>query len=284
MIKIVQKLDEVLDFAWKLSQDDLYASYHRLKSKERVKEYIERAIEKENEKIIAYYNENILCGVCIYFWQDNEKYAQTTMFLIIENYDEIADGFISYIGNELPGFELLIGVPLSNTNANQYFKKRNAKCIDALIDTRLYNLKSHINPNHDLVEEITKNNFEEYINFHDKYAVPLEMYYDGKTLQKEIEHFRVFGFKENEAIHGSIFVKIIRESAEIYGLFIDDEYKNRSIESILIDEVLMQLYNEFGKLREVVYFVEEDNPDELNYALAAGFNVNDTYRCYKYIL
>lgn len=43
MIKTVNKLDEVIDFAWELCQDDLYASYHRLSSIEKVKEYIERA-------------------------------------------------------------------------------------------------------------------------------------------------------------------------------------------------------------------------------------------------
>ena len=88
MVKEVKKCEEVMDFAWELSQNDLYASYHRLRSKEKVKEYIEQAMVKENEKIIACYQENILCGVCIYFWIPNEKYAQTTMSLIKENYNE----------------------------------------------------------------------------------------------------------------------------------------------------------------------------------------------------
>ena len=144
MIKTVNKLDEVIDFAWELCQDDLYASYHRLSSIEKVKEYIERAMNSEFERIIAYYRQNVLCGACIYFWKSNEKYVQTTMFLIKENYDEIAEEFITYIGEQLPIYELFIGVPFSNTNANQYFKKRNFRCIDSLIDTRLFNLQLHI--------------------------------------------------------------------------------------------------------------------------------------------
>ena len=32
-----------------------------------------------------------------------------------------------------------------------------------------------------MVEEITKDNFEKYERFHDKYAIPLEMYYNNKT-------------------------------------------------------------------------------------------------------
>lgn len=110
-------------------------------------------------------------------------------------------------------------------------------------------MQSHINTKHDLVEKITKDNFKEYERFHDKYAIPLEMYYNSRNLEKEIERFRIFVFKENEVIHASIFVKKVGESAEVFGLFID-----------------------------------EDNTEELNSALATGFSVNDTYRCYKCIL
>ena len=285
MIKKVKKCEEVINFAWELCQNDLYASYHRLKSIEKVKEYIERAIDTENESIIAYYHQDVLYGICIYFWECNEKYAQTTIFLIKENYDEIADRFIGYIGDQLPGYELLIGVPFSNINANKYFKKRNIECIDSCIDTRLYNLQSHINPKDGLVEKVTKDNFKEYAMFHDKYAIPLEMYYNSENLQKEIDRFRVLVLKENELIRASIFVKAGKEISEIFGLFIDDEHKNKGIESVLIDEVLMQLYKEFGSIKEVVYFIdEEDSTDEFNAALKAGFNITDTYRCYKCIL
>ncbi len=284
MIKIVEKLEEIMDFVWELSQDDLYASYDRIKSVEKVKEYIEQAIKVDNENIIAYYHQGVLYGVCIYYWLCDEKYAQTIMFLIKENYDEIADEFIGYIGEHLPGYELLIGLPFSNINANQYFEKRNIKCIDSLIDTRLYNLQSHINPKHDLVEKITKDNFKEYAIFHDKYAIPSEMYYNSENLQKDIDRFRIFVFKDNEEIYASIFTKISKESSEIFGLFVDHGYKNKGIENILVDEVLMQLYNEFDELKEVAYFIDEDNTDDLNLALAAGFNINDTYRCYKAML
>ncbi|MDO7205806.1 hypothetical protein Q5M85_18640 [Paraclostridium bifermentans] len=42
----------------------------------------------------------------------NDKYAQTTQFLISNSYDKTADEFIEYISNQLKGYELFIGVPL----------------------------------------------------------------------------------------------------------------------------------------------------------------------------
>lgn len=284
MIKTIHKLEEVIDFAWELSQDDLYASYHRIKSIKEIKEKMEKAISADNENIIACYDENVLCGVCIYFWKCDEKYAQTIQFSIREDYDKIADEFIGYISKQLPGYELFIGVPFTNKNANQYFKKKNIECIESSIDTRLYNLEVPINQKHDYVEKITKSNFEEYAIFHDKYAIPLEMYYNSENLQKDIERFRILVFKQEEAIHGSIFAKAGKGISEIFGLFVDEEYKNKGVEGILINEMLMQLYNEFGAVEELVYFIDEGSTEELSSALATGFQIKDHYRCYKSIL
>lgn len=286
MIKTIYKFEEVIDFAWELSQNDLYASYPRRKSMKNIKENIERAIRSDNRNIVACYQEDALSGVCVYYWEYDEKYASTEIFLIREDYEQIAEELIDYISKQLPEYELLIGVPFSNKDANQFFKKKNIECIDASFDTRLYNLKIHSTQRHNCIEKITEDNFEEYAIFHDKYAIPLEMYYNSKNLKKNIERFRVFVFRQDGGIHGSIFVNGLLDpkEKEVVGLFVDEEYKNNGIENILINEMLMQLYNEFGTLKEIVYFIDEDCTDELNSALAAGFEIKDNYRCYKCIL
>lgn len=284
MIKTILNAEEVIDFVWELSQFDLYASYPRRTSMKDIKEVIERAISSDNRSIVAYYNQSVLYGVCIYFWLPDENYAQTEIFLIREDYEKIAEEFISYISNQLPGYELFIGVPINNKNANQYFKRKNIECISSSIDTRLYNLEQPINQKNDNVEEITKSDFEEYAIFHDRFAIPLEMYYNSKNLLKDIEYFRVFALREGEEIKGSIFVKILKDSFEVFGLFVDKEYENSGIDAILINEMLMQLYNEFGDVKEIVYFIEEDCTEELNSALNAGFQIKDKYKCYKCVL
>lgn len=284
MIKTIYKVEEVIDFAWELSQNNLYASYPRKNSIKAIKDDIEKAINEDNKNIVACYHQNVLCGVCIYFWECDEDFAQTTEFLIREDYDQIAEEMIDYISKQLAGYELFIGVPFSNENANQYFKKKNIECNESSIVTSLYNLKFHSNQKHDCVEKITKDNFEEYAIFHDKYAIPLEIYYNSKNLQKDMERFRVFAFRQDEGIHASIFVKANKDLSDIVGLFIDKEYKNNGIESILINEMLMQLYNEFGAIKEILFFIDEDCTDELNLALNAGFEIKEKYRSYKWIL
>lgn len=284
MIKIINKLEEVIDFAWELSQHNLYASYPRRESLKVLKEDIERAISGDNENIIACYHHDVLCGVCVYFWKADEKYAQTTEFLIRGDYDQIADEFIDYLSNHLAGYQLLIGIPFTNKNANHYFKKKNIECIEASIVTRICNLEPHTNQKYDYIEEINKNDFEEYAEFHDKYAIPAGIYFNSENLRKKIERFRIFAFRQDGEIHGSIFVSAGKDISDVIGLFIDEEYKNNGIESILINEMLTQLYNEFGAIKEILYFVDEDSTDELNLALTAGFEIKEKYRCYKCIL
>jgi GNAT superfamily N-acetyltransferase len=191
---------------------------------------------------------------------------------------------IGYIRNQLSGYELFIGVPFSNENANQYFSKKNIECIEASIVTNLYNLKAHSNQKHACVDKITKDNFEEYAVFHDKHAVPSGGYWNSKNLKKDMDRFQIFVFRKDEAIHASIFTKTGKELSDVIGLFVDEEYKNKGIESILINEMLMQLYNAFGEIKEILFFIDENCTDELNIALAAGFEIKEKYRCYKCVL
>lgn len=284
MIKTINSLEEVIDFAWKLSQDNLHASYPRRESMKVIKEDIERAISGDNENVIACYHHDVLCGLCIYFWKIDEKYAQTTEFIIMGDYDQIANEFIDYLSNHLARYQLLIGVPITNKNANHYFKKKNIECIEASIVTRIRNLEPHTTPKYDYIEEINKNNFEEYVEFHDKYAIPARIYFNSENLRKKIERFRIFAFRQDGGIHGSIFVSASKDISDVVGLFIDEEYKNNGIESILINEMLTQLYNEFGAIKEILYFVDEDSNDELKLVLTAGFEIKEKYRCYKSVL
>jgi hypothetical protein len=83
-----------------------------------IKEEIGKAISLDNKNIIACYHQNVLCGVCVYHWDCDEKYAQTTVFLIKGDYDQIAEELIDYINKQLAGYELFIGVPFANKNAS----------------------------------------------------------------------------------------------------------------------------------------------------------------------
>lgn len=285
MIKKITELSEVFDFVWELSQNDLYAGYPRKKPKHEIKASIEKAIKADSQDIIAYYNQNVLCGVCMYLWISEDKYAQTTQILIRGAYDQIADDIIGYLSKQFSGYDLFIPIPSTNKNAQKYFSKRNIECIEAHTYTGLNDLGAHTKQEHNyLITEVTKDNYEEYSIFHDKYAIPAEMSYNSKNLLKDIERFRILTFRKDNVIRGSIFAKVIGEIAEIFGLFLDEEYKNNGIERALIDEIIIRLYDEFKTIKELIFFVDEGDEYELDIAQSAGFEIKGRPRTYKCIL
>ena len=285
MIKIIHNAEEIIDFTWELSQDNLNASYPRKESIMELKEYIKQFIDDDSKNVIASYQQGELCGICLYFWIDEEKYAQTKVLLIKDGYDQIAEEFINYISTQLTGYGFFItGIPFTNKNVNEYLRKKNIKCIESSIVTEMHNLEPPTKQRNNCVEEVNKINFDEYAKFHDRYATPLEMYYNSANLLKDIERFRILVYKNDKDIVGSVFVKIVSDSAEVFGLFVHEKYENKGVECILINEMLTKLYNEFGEIKEIVYFIEEDCTNELNAALTAGFEIQAKYRCYKCIL
>ncbi|GEM_PF-282351 len=284
MIKNIKDIDEVLDLAWQLSMDESSASFPRMNSKEEVKAQVKRAIAGNNYNIIASYYENILNGICIYYWIDDEKYVQTTLFVIKENYKYAADEMINYIRSHLNDYALFIGFPANNLIANKYFMDNDFECIDSSIVTEMIlHETAHKHFYHDKVREVTLESFDNYAEFHDKFAVPLEMYYNSRNLKKDIEYFKIFVYIQNEEIYGSIFVKCLKDVAEVFGLFVDCEFKNMDIESILIRHMISKLHDKYDSPKELLYFIEDSSVNELRSALDAGFKIKDKYRCYKQV-
>lgn len=284
MIRVVNDVDEVIEFTWELSRNNLQASYPRLNSKFDVKNEIEKSIIKENFNTIAFYNKNKLFGVCSYFWIEDERYAQTTIFIIDDGYKNIADEFINYLGRELRGYELFIGVPNTNKYAIEYFKEKGVKCVENSIVTKKDGLSKNLNLRCEFIEKIDKTNFIDYSLFHDRYAISNDIYYNSENVYKEIENFRIYVYTKDKEIYGSIFVKIGKKISEVIGLFIDKRYRNKGIEYILLNEMLAELYNEFGTVKEILYFIDKDSIDEMDIALQAGFEIVEEYKLYKYNL
>lgn len=279
MIKVINDPKEILEFTWSLTQENSKSSYHKITSKVELIDKLNRGIECNTEKLIACYENNMLKGVCLYFWIDEDKYAQTTVFVIDTDYNTVADELIGYIRKELPDYELLIGIPFDNVNAIKYFKYRDIECIESSYDTRLKSENYIPNDIKYNIEAIDSNSFDEYANFHDKHAG--DIYWISSRLKERLDIFRIFVYRHEGIISGSIFVTKYAEGAEVFGMYIDDKVKDNGIDSALIYHMLGSLYDEFDDINEVVYFIDENAKEELSLVLGMGFEINDTYRCYK---
>lgn len=284
MIIEIKDKSEILEYMWNLSQDNTKNSYPKKHSKDELEQSIEAAIISDTYKVIGCYHDNILKGASIYFWIEENKYAQTTFFLIDNDFSLVANEIIDYIKKQLPAYELFIGVPFDNVNASNYFEMMNIKCIASSIDTRLKHKPNIIGEVREQIDSLDLEAFDEYAIFHDRFAYKLEMYWTSDRVKESMNQFRIFVYRDSNKIGGSIFVKKYLGGAEVFGLFLDEEFKNKGLERELLQFMLSSIYKEYEDIKEVVYFIDETETQELEVALAIGFEISDTYRCYKCVL
>lgn len=284
MIREVKDIDEVYDFILKLSGESSRASYPRFLEEERILVEINKAITLDNMQLIASYNDNRLLGVCAYYWIKKKNYAQTTLFLIDGDYDIVANEIFNHIQSELAGYRCLIGFPKENTKALEWLHKKDMTCIESSLVTHLKNLNTINVETSEAISSITRDNFDSYSRFHDSFAIEKNMYCHSKNLLEDIDRFETMVYMDKGEIVASIFANDGQDLSDIVGLFIKDAYKNKGIEVLLLKTLLSKLIHKHGSLGEVLYFVDDDNVEELTIALEAGFVIKESYQCFEKLL
>ena len=282
-IRILERTDlgkvrGLLDLAIK---DETHFSYPRFTKISDIFRELEYSIEfMATESLVAEENGKIV-GLLTYFWDEDEKYIQTT-FVLIKNKDiRIFDKLISHIKNSHQGYSINLG--FSHTcwlNDEDYFKEK------AQIIEHSHVLESkNINKNPAEIggiKVLSKEDFPQYQAFHDKFAK--DMFYNSKNLLRDFDRFRVFVKEKRGVLVASLLVKIYGENpckGEIFGLFIDENEEKSMICDELLKNMVNSLIDEFGKISTIIYFVEVDKKIELETALANGFEKLDTYFLYK---
>ena len=272
------KVRELLNLAIK---DETHYSYPRFEKISDIFRELEYSIEfMATETLVAAENGEIL-GLITYFWDEDEKYVQTT-FLVIKNKDiKVFEKLISYIKNDHDGLSINLG--LSHTcwlNDEDYFKE-NAQIIEHSHVLEAKNIRENKREREGL-RVLSKEDFPKYQVFHDKFAK--DMYYNSRNLLRDFDRFRVFA-KENQGdIVASILVKIYGKNpckGEIFGIFIDENEEKSKICNELLEAMANLLIDECGKISSLLYFVEVDKKIELETALANSFQKLDTYMLYK---
>ena len=272
------KVRELLNLAIK---DETHYSYPRFEKISDIFRELEYSIEfMAIETLVAAENGEIL-GLITYFWDEDEKYVQTT-FLVIKNKDiKVFEKLISHIKNDHDGLSINLG--LSHTcwlNDEDYFKE-NAQIIEHSHVLEAKNIRENKREREGL-RVLSKEDFPKYQVFHDKFAK--DMYYNSRNLLRDFDRFRVFA-KENQGdIVASILVKIYGKNpckGEIFGIFIDENEEKSKICNELLEAMANLLIDEFGKISSLLYFVEVDKKIELETALANSFQKLDTYMLYK---
>jgi len=280
MYKIKQLTKEdistVIDFVYHLSIDNSTASYSRMKTRVDVERELVRRVEDTNSNVFSVYIEKRLVGVCAFYWLEEDNYIQTTVFVFSEPTEEALSVGIDLIKQKKENYRLLIGVPAEN--------KRLSELLDQLGEKIEYsaNLMYDKNEvegsiNSDIVE-VNANNFNTYREYHDRFALKHDMYWNADNLQKAINQFKIFNYLSRGEIIASIFYKCGSIHQEIFGLFSD--VNDKDVYKRLLNKVLMQVESESEKIA-ITFFVDMKEKLELSAAIEVGFRVQETYHCFE---
>ncbi len=281
MVVEINEINSVYDFVKRLSNNNQTASYPKIHDEETLLRVLNTSVSREDYRLIGCYENESLVGVVAYFWEDKDKYIQTTLFLVERNYSLVATKMIDYISNHLKGYKAFIGFQKGNQLAISYFKEEmKAECIEDSVVTSIKGFTNY-NMQYDMpLEQVTKENFSTYSKFHDIFAKEYGIYYDSVNLLSDLEEFAILGIKEQGEFIASIFFKTDKKISTVYGLFVSKEYKDQGQEALLIDGMLDYLSSSFEAVGEVIYFIDRVEADELKAALELGFKIKEEYLCF----
>lgn len=272
------KVRPLLDLAL---EDKTHFSYPRFYKINDIFRELEYSIEfMATQTLVVEENGNIE-GLATYFWDEDEKYIQTTL-LVIKNKDIKAfEKLISHIKNERKDYRLDLGLSHTCWLNDEAYIKENAQiteCSHVLEAKNLSEKRGEVTG----IKVLAREAFPKYQAFHDKFAK--DMYYNSKNLLRDFDRFRVFVKEENGEPVASLLVKIYGENpckGEIFGIFVDENEEKAEICDELLKVMTNSLIDEFGKISTIKYFVEVDKKIELKIAQANKFENLDTYILYK---
>lgn len=277
-----QKLEEIVAFCWDIAQDKKQYGFPRFVSYQHMFERFLKAVLHPQDKILGYYEDNILVGVLNLLVEEKENYLQAIGGIFTTaDFTDVSNIFIDYLRINYVGYELDIGFPFEHVTANNYFKSINAQSLDAALTMKL---KPHDFLYDTLSREIIQvdqSNFKEYAHFHDKHHATI--YWNSTRILEKIELWHIFYIKRHNTIVASIFIRQnTPKQLEIYGLTVEEGYETEDFELKLLNQAIHQTLT--PEIVEVLFFIDEDNESELKACLKTGFKQIDTYHSYKIIL
>lgn len=275
-IEVLTESKDITEFVLNKSIDSNTASYIRLHTMNDVINTLDREIKNEFGELFAIYEDEKLQGVFSYFWIDTEKYIQTTVFVIEDNYNAVADMAVEYMKKNKDKYKLFIGIPAENTLAVSFLENK-GKLVENSVNLRLDNYNSDYVKN-DNVIKISKDNFIVFEQFYEKYAIKHNMYWNSKNLYNDIDKFDIFSYVHKDEIIGVIFAKNGKSSQEVYGLFTDSE--DSKVYNGLLRELINCFVSNSDRLR-VTYFIDRNEGMELRNAKEFGFQLQDTYKGFE---
>ena len=284
MIKIIDEnnIEEVINFSWEVAKNIINTSYPLRKSRSEIEKSLRKSMNHTEDKVLGYYKNNNLIGVIELFVEVTEKYLQVRTY-INKDFDEIMNELLIYLKAYYPNFKAHFGYPKENIKAINYFTANQYSCIEASSDLRLctddFVFKRDTTS---AVQRLQKDDFSKYAIFHDHHGGE-QMYWNSARLYNAFDSWYIYVYMNGSEILGSILIycKPGLDCIEIFGLFVEEMPNQYEVIENLLYHSISKILDKEKKIKEVIFFIEEQDILQYEIAKQIGFKDKGSYRCYS---
>lgn len=271
-------IDEVMTFAWEFASHQETCSFPKFKDFEDLKKVFLRSLKSKEDTVLVCIENEVLVGVLNLQVKKEDLYLQSLGGIFAkQDFNDVAKQFIEYLKVQYPNFKMYFGYPTENQVAITFLEKIEAELLDACLTMELKKEDFvRVSPRYEVIM-LSNERYEEYAAFHDNHNP--NMYWNSKRIFEHLDIWNIYVVIEHQKIIGSIFIRMNGSDSEIFGLSIDKAYKNQNLELDLLSISLEDCFSQ--NIECLLFFVNEDDQNQIDATLEVGFKQIDTYRCYK---
>ena len=275
----LEQINTYKDFAYELSQDFTKSSFptylDNIKTKEDFMRVIDNGINRDDEEILLFLENDEVVGWIHYYWIIEDQYIGFQTFNVEKDVENAIDEFLEYIDDKYKDFQINFGFPAANEKAINHLIEigyNNAEESDVFtLDMNKYIPKQES----ECIVEVNIDNYDDFKLLHDSHQ---DMYWNSDRLYNALlgqtkNKWNMYIYYEDQKPIGNIYFVYVDEMMEIFGIDIID---NKEI----IEHLLIKALNK-TKEDNIAYSVIFTEDYESMIAKKVGYDFICKYILYR---
>ena len=273
LIKATQEdIEQYMELAYSLAMDQTRSGYplfsDGISTKGQFTDHVWRGYAASDSDILLFVMDGAVEGWIQFFRIEQDRYLQTTGFLINNNTEQALTEFMEYAGEHFPGYDLYLGFPKKNSRAIAFLQKDGSLPVEeAYHDIFLFH-ESVVLPRPAGLVKVAEDNFSA---FREIYQVDEDTYWTPERIFASLSQWRIYLLYRDGKAMGYVCAR----DGEIYSLGCRDNVFDKSTYTALVTAILRDL--QAAGYTHMVFFNEEESQQA---ALDMGFTCAAEYVLY----
>ena len=273
LVKATEKdIAQYIDFAYSIALDQTRSGYplfsDGVSTKEQFVNHIWEGFQKDGRDILLFMIDGAVEGLIQFFYIEQDRYLQTTGFLINRNTAEALSEFMDYASVNFAGYDLYFGFPKRNCCAIDFLQKSDCRLVEeAYHDIFIFD-GADIQEKSDKLVKVTESNFSEFREIHNTDS---DTYWNSDRIYSTLSEWIIYMLYRDSVAVGYVCAR----DGEIFSLGYRDNTFDKCTYKALVTAILSDL--KAAGYGHTVYFNDEESQSA---ALDIGFSCVGEYVLY----